>query len=72
MVAGRLTPPKLPALLLENFDFRYSDLDGQVRQISALKGKAAFDNFLGTWCIPCVAEMPTIQKLYDNFWNDTN
>lgn len=70
-VADRLKPPKVPAGTIENYNFRYSTLDGQSRYISGLKGKVAFVNFWGTWCIPCVAEMPTIQKLYDNYKNDT-
>ena len=29
------------------------------------KGKVVFLNFWGTWCPPCRAEYPTIQKLYE-------
>lgn len=29
------------------------------------KNKVVFLNFWGTWCPPCRAEFPTIQKLYD-------
>jgi thiol-disulfide isomerase/thioredoxin len=30
-----------------------------------LKGKTIFLNFWATWCPPCIAEMPSIQALYD-------
>ena len=30
-----------------------------------LRGKVLFLNFWGTWCPPCRAEWPTVQKLYD-------
>lgn len=55
---------------LSDYDFRYSTLDGQVLHVSQLKGKVVFVNFWGTWCIGCVVEMPTVQKLYDQFKND--
>lgn len=33
--------------------------------LADFKGKVVFLNFWGTWCPPCRAEFPTIQKLYD-------
>ena len=35
--------------------------------VDQLKGKVLFINFWATWCPPCKAEMPSIQKLYDKF-----
>lgn len=35
--------------------------------LSAYKGKVIFINFWATWCPPCIAEMPTIQALYDKY-----
>lgn len=35
-----------------------------------LKGKVLFINFWATWCPPCRAEMPSIQKLVEKFQNN--
>ncbi len=45
-------------------DFKLKDLDGKELSLSDLKGKKVFLNFWATWCPPCKAEMPEIEKLY--------
>ena len=45
-------------------DFKLKDLDGKEVSLSDLKGKKVFLNFWATWCPPCKAEMPEIEKLY--------
>jgi thiol-disulfide isomerase/thioredoxin len=35
-------------------------------------GKTIFLNEWATWCPPCIAEMPSIQKLYDQLKDDEN
>ena len=47
--------------------FRFVDLDGNQINFSESKGKVIFINLWATWCPPCVAEMPSIQKLYDRY-----
>lgn len=46
-------------------DFKLKDLNGKELSLSDLKGKKVFLNFWATWCPPCKAEMPEIQKLYE-------
>lgn len=46
-------------------DFELEDQFGQVHKLSDYKGKTIFLNFWATWCPPCRAEMPDIQKLYE-------
>ena len=45
-------------------------LDGKTVNFGSLKGKVVFLNIWATWCAPCVAEMPNIQKLYDKVGSD--
>ena len=45
-------------------DFKLKDLNGKELSLSDLKGKKVFLNFWATWCPPCKAEMPEIEKLY--------
>lgn len=50
-----------------NFDLL--GLDGKVHTLDEYKGKALVVNFWGTWCEPCVKEMPALQAQYDK-WKD--
>jgi thiol-disulfide isomerase/thioredoxin len=62
-----------PHLIADNVpesDFVFHTLDGQPKKLSDYKGKVVFLDLWGTWCIQCVAEMPTVQQLYDHYRND--
>ncbi|HLH29657.1 MAG TPA: redoxin domain-containing protein [Terriglobia bacterium] len=48
-------------------DFSIKDESGKLVKLSDFRGKVVFLNFWGTWCQPCVEEMPEIQKLYGMF-----
>lgn len=45
----------------------FLDQVGNTVDLSTLKGKVLFINFWATWCPPCIAEMPSINKLYQQF-----
>lgn len=45
-------------------DFTLADLGGKKVSLSSLKGKVVLLNFWATWCAPCRAEMPALNKLY--------
>lgn len=51
----------------ESFDYHFTvkDLEGNSFPVEQFKGKVVFLNLWATWCGPCKAEMPSIQKLYE-------
>lgn len=55
------TEPKL----VTSADILFKDKDGQTVSLKSLEGKVVFINLWATWCPPCIAEMPSIQKLYN-------
>ena len=48
-------------------DFSIKDQQGRLVKLSDYRGKAVFLNLWGTWCQPCVAEMPEMETLYQKF-----
>ena len=44
--------------------FTLPDIDGNMVSLSDYKGKIVLLNIWATWCPPCVAEMPSMEKLY--------
>ncbi len=47
-------------------DFELTSLDGQPVRLSDYRGKKVILNFWATWCPPCKAEMPHMQKFYED------
>jgi len=62
---SRLEAPSFPSTTLVDYDWVVQSLDGQDFKMADVKGKVVFLNFWATWCSPCVAEMPSIQRLYE-------
>ena len=44
-------------------DFSLKDLSGKTVSLSAFRGKVVLLNFWATWCPPCRAEMPALNRL---------
>ena len=45
-------------------NFTFPGLDGKKVSLADYKGKVVLLNIWATWCAPCVAEMPSMEKLY--------
>ncbi|MGY3185880.1 redoxin domain-containing protein [Lysinibacillus sp. TE18511] len=53
-------------------DFTLTSLDGDEVTLSDLRGKKVVLNFWATWCPPCKAEMPHMQKYYEQYAKEDN
>jgi thiol-disulfide isomerase/thioredoxin len=48
-------------------DFEFTDLEGRRRRLSELQGKVVLIDVWGVWCSGCVAELPNLQKAYEEW-----
>lgn len=63
---ARLDPPESVE------PFALKNLSGRVVELSHFRGKIVIVDFWGTWCAPCVEEMPEFEKFYEKYRKDPN
>ncbi|MCF6181609.1 TlpA disulfide reductase family protein [Lutibacter sp.] len=52
---------------INDYNWQLNGLNSENINFKELKGKVVFVNFWATWCPPCRAELPMIQKLYNDY-----
>ena len=57
-------PPPAPRQGFSAPDFTLTTLEGRTVTLSGLRGQVVLVNFWASWCGPCKAEMPAIQRVY--------
>jgi len=61
VTAGRIPSPRAGFLAP---DFHVGTLQGEVLTLSDLRGGPVILNFWATWCPPCRAEMPALERVH--------
>ncbi len=52
---------------LVDYNWHLVDGYGNLMNLESKRGQVVLINFWATWCPPCVAEMPSFQKLVDDY-----
>ncbi|MBW2409399.1 MAG: TlpA family protein disulfide reductase [Deltaproteobacteria bacterium] len=61
-------PPQIPVYSSVDINWNLITANGaEINLEDQFKDQVVFINFWATWCPPCIAEMPTIEKLYQKY-----
>lgn len=76
LLATGLIKPSIPSIT-DDFpqasrEFFFADDNGFTQSLENYDGNVIFMNIWATWCPPCIAEMPSINALYQEFKDADN
>jgi thiol-disulfide isomerase/thioredoxin len=54
------------------YNLIFKDLNGKSINFTQSKGKPVLINFWATWCSPCIAEMPGLVELHNEFGSEVD
>ncbi|MEM6721992.1 MAG: TlpA disulfide reductase family protein [Bacteroidota bacterium] len=54
-------------VVLSDYDWNLIDSNGSTVNFQEMEGEIILVNFWATWCPPCVAEMPSLEKLHEDY-----
>lgn len=52
---------------IKNYNWQLEDIEGKRFDYVSTQHRVILINFWATWCPPCIAEMPSLEKLYDDY-----
>ncbi len=61
---------KKDRIKLKDYDWKLVNVEGKEIDFNSVQNKVVIVNFWATWCPPCIAEMPSFQKLYNEYKNE--
>ncbi|OUS02575.1 thiol-disulfide oxidoreductase [Flavobacteriales bacterium 33_180_T64] len=57
---------------ISSYDWELKDISGNDFDFNTTEGKVIVINFWATWCPPCIAEMSSLEALYQNYKSNDN